>query len=88
MSYQAVTDIHKVSKSILQRLVTGGVSMSAFNAGKQRLTSAEERVVVDFCLESADRGFPLTHDNVYNVSRQESRDNENDFIFTNSLEFN
>ena len=64
MSYQAVTDIHKVSKSILQRLVTGGVSMSAFNAGKQRLTPAEERVVVDFCLESADRGFPLTHDNV------------------------
>ena len=39
--------------------------MSAFNAGKQRLTLAEEHVVVNFCLESADRGFPLIHDNVY-----------------------
>jgi hypothetical protein len=65
LSYKTVANLHNVSKSTLQRLVTGGVSMSAFNAGKQRLTPAEERVVVDFCLESADRGFPLTHDNVY-----------------------
>jgi hypothetical protein len=66
LSYKTVADIHNVSKSTLQHLVTGGVSMSAFNAGKQRLTLAKERVVVDFCLESADRGFfPLTHDNVY-----------------------
>lgn len=49
-----VAATHNVSKSTLQRLVNGGVSMSAFNAGKQRLTPAEERVVVDFCLESAD----------------------------------
>ena len=67
MSYQAVADTHKVSKSTLQRLVTGGESMSAFNAGKQRLTPAEKHVVVDFCLESADQGFPLTHDNVYTM---------------------
>ena len=65
MSYQTVADIHNVSKSTLQCLVTGGVSMSAFNSGKQRLTPAEESVVVDFCLESADWGFPLTHDNIY-----------------------
>jgi Tc5 transposase DNA-binding domain len=65
LSYQTVADTHNVSKSTLQRLVTGGVSMSTFNAGKQRLTPAEERVVADFCVESADRGFPLTHDNVY-----------------------
>jgi hypothetical protein len=48
LSYQTVADLHKVSKSTLQRLVTGGVSMSAFNAGKQRLTLVEEHVVVDF----------------------------------------
>jgi hypothetical protein len=65
LSYKTVANLHNVSKSTLQRLVTGGVSMSAFNTGKQRLTLAEERVVVDFCLESADRGFPLTHGNVY-----------------------
>ncbi|KZP27730.1 hypothetical protein FIBSPDRAFT_671510, partial [Athelia psychrophila] len=43
----------------------GGTAMSAFNAGKQRLMLEEERVVVDFCLESADQGFPLTHSNTY-----------------------
>lgn len=67
-SYVTVAATHNVSKSTLQRLVNGGVSMSAFNAGKQRLTPAEERVVVDFCLESADRGFPLTHENVYKAA--------------------
>jgi helix-turn-helix, Psq domain len=53
-SYRQVADDYDVSKSTLQRLVQGGISMSAFNAGKQRLTAAKERVVVDFCLESAD----------------------------------
>jgi transcriptional regulator GlxA family with amidase domain len=35
LSYQAVADKHDVSKSTLQRLVNGGISMSAFNASKQ-----------------------------------------------------
>jgi len=65
LSYRAVADKYNVSKSTLQRLVNGGISMSAFNASKQRLTPAEERIVVDFCLESADRGFPLTIANIY-----------------------
>jgi hypothetical protein len=65
LSYRAVADKHDVSKSTLQRLVNGGISMSAFNASKQRLIPAEERIIVDFCLESADRGFPLTVTNVY-----------------------
>src|SRR3979411_665354 len=64
LSYRAVADKYNVSKSTLQRLVNGGISMSAFNASKQRLTPPEERIVVDFCLESADRGFPLTVANV------------------------
>jgi hypothetical protein len=42
--------------------------MSAFNAGKQRLAPAEEHVLVDFALESADQGFPLTHANLYKVA--------------------
>jgi hypothetical protein len=53
-SYWEVADEFNVSKSTLQRLVAGGISMSAFNAGKQKLTPAEERVLVDFALESAD----------------------------------
>lgn len=64
-SYQTVANNHGVSKSSLQRLVAGGIPMSAFNAAKQLLTPSEERVIVDFCLESADRGFPLSHKNVY-----------------------
>ncbi|KAJ6536520.1 hypothetical protein DFH09DRAFT_833078, partial [Mycena vulgaris] len=39
----------------------GGVSMSAFNATKQKLTPAEERILVDHICTSADRGFPMTH---------------------------
>ena len=42
--------------------------MSAFDAGKQRLTPAEESVFVDFALESADQGFPLTHANLYKAA--------------------
>lgn len=67
-SYREIADEYLVSKSTLQCLAAGGTSMSAFNAGKQRLTPEEERVVVDFCLESADRGFPLTHKNVYTAA--------------------
>ena len=37
LSYREVADKHDVSKSTLQRLVNGGISMSAFNASKQRL---------------------------------------------------
>ncbi|KAJ6577266.1 hypothetical protein B0H19DRAFT_890226, partial [Mycena capillaripes] len=42
----------------------GGRSISAFNASKQNLTHAEEHVLVDFILESADRGLPLSHKNI------------------------
>ena len=45
LSYRAVADKHDMSKSTLQCLVNGGISMSAFNASKQRLTPAEERIV-------------------------------------------
>jgi Tc5 transposase DNA-binding domain len=60
-SLRVIAKENNVSKSTLSRLVKGGISMSAFNASKQKLSAAEERVIVDFCLESADRGFPLTH---------------------------
>jgi hypothetical protein len=65
LSYWAVADNHDVLKSTLQCLVNGGISMSAFNASKQGLIPAEECIVVDFCLESANQGFPLTVTNVY-----------------------
>ncbi len=35
------------------------MSKSVFNASKRKLTHAEERVLVDFILESSDRRLPL-----------------------------
>lgn len=50
-----------VSHDTLRRHANGGVSMSAFNASKQKLTPAEEHVLVDHICQSADRGFPMIH---------------------------
>ena len=51
-----------VKKSTLERYINGkGKSMLEFNATKQKLSQVEENTLVDFILESADRGFPLKH---------------------------
>ena len=49
-----------VVERTLRRHLKGGVTISAFNAKKQFLTPAEERILVDFIVESADRGCPPT----------------------------
>ncbi|KAF8876883.1 hypothetical protein CPB84DRAFT_1619886, partial [Gymnopilus junonius] len=38
-----------------------GKTMLEFNASKQKLSIAEEKVLVDFIIENASRGFPLRH---------------------------
>lgn len=38
--------------------------MSAFNASKRKLTYAEERILVEFILESSDQGVPLGLKNI------------------------
>jgi hypothetical protein len=63
-SIRQVARDFKVDRKTLGRRLEGEQSMSTFNAGKQKLTPAEESVVVDFVMESADRGFPLTHRNI------------------------
>ncbi|KAG2346937.1 hypothetical protein BDR05DRAFT_858501, partial [Suillus weaverae] len=45
-------------------------SISEFNATKQKLTVAKERVIVDFIIQSADRGIPLTHDIIKNAANE------------------
>ncbi|KAJ2929322.1 hypothetical protein H1R20_g7775, partial [Candolleomyces eurysporus] len=61
-SLRAVANRFKVSKLTLQRYINGkGRTMLEFNATKQKLTNAEEDLLVRFILESADRGFPLRH---------------------------
>ncbi|KAH7917906.1 hypothetical protein BV22DRAFT_992342, partial [Leucogyrophana mollusca] len=56
---RSVVSKHRVAFKTLGRLYKGGTSISEFNATKQKLTPAEEQVLVDFLVESADRGFSL-----------------------------
>lgn len=58
--YRLIAAAHDVDPSTLSCLVNGGTSMSTFNTTKRKLTIAEERVLVDFILKSADRATPLS----------------------------
>lgn len=73
-------------KTILER-ARGRPSMSEFNAAKQKLTSGQEAVLVDFLLESAARGFGLTHAEIYEeasaIYKASGGDVENDPLGTN-----
>ena len=59
-----IADAHGICYKTLLRLAKGNRSMSAFNASKRKLKYAEERVLVDFILESADRAVPMTSKNI------------------------
>ena len=58
---KVVTGFPRVSSETLLRLYQGEQSMSQFNGTKKQLTDLEEQIIVDFALQSADRGFPPTH---------------------------
>jgi hypothetical protein len=60
-SARQVAREHDVPRSTMERLAGGKLSMSAFNAAKQKLSPAKERVLVEYIKESADIGFPLSH---------------------------
>lgn len=51
----------KLNHNTLANRVKGGKSLSQFNAEKAWLTETETKVVIDYTLECADRGFPLSH---------------------------
>lgn len=59
-----IANANGVNWSTLHHLVNGGTSMSKFNALKRKLTHAEERILVDFILESADRALPMSLKNI------------------------
>jgi hypothetical protein len=59
-----IADAHGVCYKTLLRLAQGNQSISAFNATKRKLTYAEEHILIDFILESADRAIPLTSKNI------------------------
>jgi hypothetical protein len=62
--YRVIADLYGVDKMTLQRRVHGKQSIEEFNKQKQKLTEAEEEVLVNFILGSADRGFPLVHQQI------------------------
>ncbi|KAF5327970.1 hypothetical protein D9758_017746 [Tetrapyrgos nigripes] len=50
-----------LSSSTLLRLVNGGTPKSLSNSSRGWLLQSEEKIVIDYALELASRGFPLTH---------------------------
>ncbi|KAJ7044370.1 hypothetical protein C8F04DRAFT_895105, partial [Mycena alexandri] len=50
-----------LSLSTLQRHVTGGRSIRDAHEEQKWLSKAEAKVVIDFAIACADRGFPLSH---------------------------
>lgn len=53
--------IIKFSKATVAQRVNGGRSTREAHEDKKWLTSDEERVVIDFAIDCANRGFPLNH---------------------------
>ena len=56
-----IAELHGVNHNTLAHAVNNKINIDEVNATKQKLTVAEECVLVDFILKSADREFPLTH---------------------------
>ncbi|KDQ54525.1 hypothetical protein JAAARDRAFT_87022, partial [Jaapia argillacea MUCL 33604] len=48
----------------------GGRGVSEFNATKQKLSVAEEKVLVEFILESATRGFPMNQKSIVRYANE------------------
>jgi hypothetical protein len=60
-SIRAIAEKHKVTYGTLHRRINGGKSIREANQRWQKLTPVQEWSLVQFMLESADRGFPLGH---------------------------
>ena len=56
-----IAELHGVDHNTLSHTVNNKRNIDEVNATKQKLTVAEECVLVHFILKSADCGFPLTH---------------------------
>ena len=59
-----IAELHGIDHNKLACIVKGGRSIDEANAAKQKLTPAEEHILVDFILSSADCGFPMTHHSI------------------------
>lgn len=61
LNYEATGTYIKLSHATLRRLADGGKTSSEAQADRAWLTAAETDVVINFIIEMADRGFPLSH---------------------------
>ncbi|KAJ7233165.1 hypothetical protein C8J57DRAFT_1315357 [Mycena rebaudengoi] len=59
--FTSIRAIKDLSKSTVDRLLKGGTRKSDSNADRGWLLAEEEVIVADFCLQCANRGFPLSH---------------------------
>jgi len=57
----AIAESHNVAYATLHRRIHGGHSIGEANQEKQKLTVVQEWTLVQFILEAAERGFPLSH---------------------------
>jgi hypothetical protein len=61
LNYEATGTYIKLSHATLCRLADGGRTSSEAQADRAWLTDAETDVVINFIIEMADHGFPLSH---------------------------
>jgi hypothetical protein len=61
---RTIAKLHEVDHNTLAHAINGKRSIDEANAIKQKLTVAEESILTDLILKSADHGFPLTHQSV------------------------
>ena len=59
--HQNTGETVQLSHSTLLRLAQGGRSQAAFNASKQRLKPADDAILLQYIIELANRGFPLSY---------------------------
>jgi len=61
LNYEVTGTYIKLSHATLCRLANGGRTPSKAHADRAWLTDAKTNVIINFIIEMADRGFPLSH---------------------------
>ncbi|KIM35937.1 hypothetical protein M413DRAFT_78899 [Hebeloma cylindrosporum] len=61
LHFSETGNVVKLSHATLKRLVDGGLTRDEAHEARSWLMPSEVNVVIDFVVEMADRGFPLSH---------------------------
>ncbi len=68
LTYERVASHYGVPVGTLHRAVNGGRTMAEYAASQQKLSPGEEEKLVNYLLESADRGFPHERNQIVNCA--------------------